>query len=134
MQAWPDPPKVKIQGVVPRLASLARDDNRNLLQQAEAGDESPAGTVFLLLLPEDFVDFQAFDADLVRLLPYPYHASMGAFDPPLQQDHVAGPEVMSRGMETRAGRRDVEGANVSDASGRDEIDLERNGNRAAFFA
>ena len=87
-----------------------------------------------MLLPEHLIDFQAFDADLVRLLADPYHAGMSPLNSPLQQDHIPWPETMSGGMKARASGRDVEGADVSGASGIQKIHFKRNSNRATFFA
>jgi hypothetical protein len=110
---------------------LAQDDygerviseSGKLAAEVEGGSEVAAGDGLRLLLPEDFVDFQTFDADLARCFSHPNHASMGAVDAPLQHNHVAGAEVVTGGVDAGAGGRNVKSADVSGASGRDEIDF-----------
>ena len=88
----------------------------------------------VLLLPEDLILLQTFDADLAGGFAHPHHARVGAFDPPLQQDDVAWPEVVSGGVKARSGGRNVESTDVSDTSGSEEIDFEGDGDGAPLFA
>ncbi len=92
---------------IPRLGlallSLARDDLCNLAAEVEGGGEVAAGDRLRLLLPEDFIDFQAFDTDLARCFAHPNHASVGAVDASLQHDHVAEAEVVTSGMDAGTG-------------------------------
>jgi len=79
------------------------------------------GRCDLFFLPEDLIEFEALDADLVALaeiVTYPHHARVSAFDPALQQDDVSGMELVAGRVQSRAGRRNVERADVGGASGR----------------
>jgi hypothetical protein len=108
-----------------------------LLQQAERGGEAAARSVLLLLLPQDLIDFQAFDADLASaagLVSNPHHPCMDPIDATLQQDDIACPEVMPGRMESRAGGGHVEGADVSDPAGGKKIDFKWDCCGATFFA
>ena len=103
-----------------------------LATEVEGGSEIAAGNALRLLLPEDFIDFQTFDADLARCFAHPNHASVGAVDAPLQHDHVAGTEVMAGGVDAGARWRNIQSADVSGAAGGDEIDFQGDRYGAAF--
>jgi len=80
--------------------------------------------------------FQALDAYLaapMEALAYPHYACARAFNTPLQQDLISRVEMVSRGVDARSRRRDIEGADVGRASGSKKIDSERDDYGAALF-